>query len=86
MEVPEVAALQDFSQLNLSRWLTKIQFVLNQGIRSDYYSEAVGMATLILGKAFGGLDDATLGGFGAGGGATLDCFGVFSVGTGEDVR
>ena len=44
------------------------------------------MTILILGKAFGGLDDAAFGGFGAGGGATLDCFGVFSVGTGEDVR
>jgi len=43
------------------------------------------MTILILGKAFGGLDDAAFGGFGAGGGATLDCFGVFSVGTGEDV-
>ena len=44
------------------------------------------MTTLILGKAFGGLDDAALGGVGAGGGATLDCFGVLSVITGEDVR
>ena len=35
----------------------------------------MGMATLILGKAFGGLD-----------GATFGCFGAFSVGAGEDVR
>ena len=43
------------------------------------------MTILILGKAFEGLDDVAFSGFGAGGGATLDCFGVFSVGTGEDV-
>ena len=60
--------------------------LVNQRIRSDYYPEIVGMATLILGKAFGGLDDAAFGGFGAGGGATLDCFDVLSVGTGEGVR
>ena len=59
---------------------------VNQRIRSDYYPEIVGMTILILGKVFGGLDDAAFGGFGAVGGATLDCFGVFSVGTREDVR
>ena len=49
------------------------------------------MATLILGKAFGGLDDAAFSCFGAlsvdvGDGETFGCFGVLSVGTGEDVR
>ena len=52
----------------------------------DDYPEMVGMVTLILGKAFGGLEDATFNGFGAGGGAVLSYFGTFSVGTGEDVR
>ena len=80
VEVPEVAALQ-ISIFSRSRLLHRV----NQRIRSDYYPEIVGMTTLILGKAFGGLDDAAFGGFDAGGGATLDCFGVFSVGTGEDV-
>ena len=80
VEVPEVAALQ-ISIFSRSRSLHRV----NQGIRKDYYPEIVGMTTLILGKAFGGLDDAAFGGFGAGGGATLDCFGVLSVGTREDV-
>ena len=44
------------------------------------------MTTLILGKVFGGLEDAAFGGFGAGDGAILGCFGAFSVGTGEEVR
>ena len=44
------------------------------------------MVTLILGKAFGGLEDAAFGGFDAGGGTVLGCFSVFSVDTGEDVR
>ena len=81
VEVPKVAALQ-ISIFSRSRLLHRV----NQRIRSDYYLEIVGMTTLILGKAFGGLDDAAFGGFGIGGGATLDCLGVFSVGTGEDVR
>ena len=59
---------------------------VNQRIRSDYYLEIVGMTTLILGKAFSGLDDAAFGGFGTGDDAALGCFGVLSVGTGEDVR
>ena len=40
---------------------------------------------MILGKAFGGLEEVAFGAFGAGGGATLDYFGAFSVGVGEDV-
>ena len=43
------------------------------------------MVTLILGKAFGGLEDATFNDFGAGGGGVLSCFDTFSVGTEEDV-
>ena len=81
VEVPEVAALQ-ISIFSRSRLLHRV----NQRIRSDYYPEIVGMTILILGKAFGGLDDAAFGGFSAGGGATLDCSGVFLDGTGEDVR
>ena len=50
--------------------------------KSDGYPEIVGTVTLILGKAFGSLEEVD---FGAGGGATLDCFGAFSVGVGEDV-
>ena len=80
VEVPEVAALQ-ISIFSRSCLLHRV----NQRIRSDYYPEIVGMNIFILGKDFRGLDDAALGGFGAGGGATLDCFGVFSVGTGEDI-
>ena len=44
------------------------------------------MVTLILGKAFGGLEDVAFNSFDAGGGAVLSYFGPFSVGTGEDVR
>ena len=40
---------------------------------------------MILGKAFGSLEEVAFDAFGAGGGATLDCFGAFSVGIGEDV-
>ena len=53
--------------------------------KSDGYPEIVGMITLILGKAFGSLEEMAFDTFGAGGGATLDCFGAFSVGIGEDV-
>ena len=52
----------------------------------DCYPKTVGMTSLILGKAFGGLEDVAFGGFGTGGGAVLGCFDTFSVGTGEDVR
>ena len=48
--------------------------------------EMVGMVTLILGKAFGSLEEVAFGAFGAGGGTTLGCFGAFSIGAGEDVR
>ena len=44
------------------------------------------MVTLILGKAFGGLEEVAFEAFGTGGGAVLSCFGTFSVGIGEDVR
>ena len=49
------------------------------------------MATLILGKAFGGLDEAAFSCFGAlsvgdGEDAAFGYFGALSVGTGEDVR
>ena len=44
------------------------------------------MVTLILGKAFGGLEDVAFNAFGAGGGIVLSCFDTFSLGTGEDVR
>ena len=43
------------------------------------------MVTLIRGKALGGLEEMAFGTFGAGSAATLDCFGGFSVGVGEDV-
>ena len=59
---------------------------VDQKIGSDDYPEMVGMVTLILGKAFGGLEDATFNGFGTGGGTVLSCFGTFSVGPGEDVQ
>ena len=52
--------------------------------KSDGYPEIVGTVTLILGKPFGSLEEVSFGAFGAGGGATLDCFGAFSVGVGED--
>ena len=49
------------------------------------------MATLILGKAFGGFDYAAFSCFGAfsvgaGDGAAFGCFGALLVGAGEDVR
>ena len=65
-EVPEVAALQmsTFSRLcSVAR--------VDQKIGSDDYPEMVGMVTLILGKAFGDLEDATFNGFGARGSAVL---------------
>ena len=80
-EVPEVAALQmsTFSRLySVAR--------VDQNIGSDDYPEMVGMVTLILGKAFGGLEDVAFISFGAGGGTILGCFDIFSVGAGEDVR
>ena len=46
----------------------------------------VGTVTLILGKAFGSLEEVAFGAFGAGGGTTLGCFEAFSIGAGEDVR
>ena len=54
--------------------------------RSDDYPEMVGMVTLILGKAFGGLEEVAFDAFDAGGGTTLSCFGAFSISAGEDVR
>ena len=59
---------------------------VNQKIGSDDYSEMVGMVSLILGKAFSGLEEVAFNAFGAGGSAVLSCFDTFSVGTGEDVR
>ena len=43
------------------------------------------MTTFILVKAFGSLEEVVSGAFDAGSGATLECFGGFSVGVGEDV-
>ena len=40
---------------------------------------------MIRGKALGGLEDMAFSTFGAGSGTTLDFFGGFSVGVGEDV-
>ena len=54
--------------------------------KSDDYPEMVGTVTLILGKALGSLEEVAFGALGAGGGATLGCFGAFSIGAGEDVR
>ena len=54
--------------------------------RSDDYPEMVEMVTLILGKAFGGLEVVAFDVFGVGGGTTLSCFKAFSIGTGEGVR
>ena len=51
----------------------------------DGYPEIVGTVTSIRGKAVGGLEEMSFGTFSAGSGATLDCFGGFSVGVGEDV-
>ena len=53
--------------------------------KSDGYPKIVGTVTLILGKAFGSLEEVAFGTFSAGASATLDCFGAFSVGVGEDV-
>ena len=44
------------------------------------------MVTLILGKAFGGLEEVAFNAFGTGGGALLSCFDTFLVGAGEDVQ
>ena len=79
-EVPDVAALQRpaFNRLHpVNRIHIKD--------KSDGYPEIVGPVTLIRGKALGGLEEMAFGTFGAGSGATLDCFGGFSVGVGEDV-
>ena len=59
---------------------------VDQKIGSDDYLEMVGMVTLILGKAFGGLEDVAFNAFGVGGGTVLSYFDTFSVGTGEDIR
>jgi len=53
---------------------------------SDDYPEMVGTVTLILGKAFGGLEEVAFDALGAGGGTVLRCLDTFSVGAGEDVR
>ena len=45
----------------------------------------MGTVTLILGKAFGSLEEVAFGAFGTGGGTTLVCLGAFSVRAGEDV-
>ena len=59
---------------------------VDQKNRSDDYPEMVGTVTLILGKAFGGLEEVAFDAFGAGGGTTLSYFDDFSVGAGEDVQ
>ena len=59
---------------------------VDQKNRSDDYPEMVGTVTLILGKAFGGLEEVSFDAFGAGGGTILGCFGIFSVGAREDIR
>mgnify|MGYP000984605925 CR=1 FL=1 len=53
----------------------KFGFEVKQENKSNYYPEAMGIATLILGKAFCGFD-----------GTTFCCFGAFSVVTGEEGR
>ena len=80
-EVPDVAALQRpaFSRL---RPVNRV----DEKDKSDDYPEIVGTVTLILGKAFGSLEEVAFGALGAGGGTTLGCFGAFSIGAGEDVR
>ena len=60
-------------------------FESTQKNKSDDYPEMVGMVTLILGRAFGSLEEVAFGAFGAGGGTTLGYFGAFSIGAGEDV-
>ena len=80
-EVPEVAALQisTFSRLcSVAR--------VDEKNKLDDYPEMVGTVTLILGKAFGSLEEVAFGAFGTGGGTTLGCFGAFSIGAREDVR
>ena len=59
---------------------------IDQKNGSDDYPEMVGTITLILGKAFGGLEEVAFDAFGAGGGTTLSFFDAFPVGAGEDVR
>ena len=76
-EVPDVTTLQR-PAFNRLRPVNRV----DEKDKSDGYPEIVGTVTLILGKAFGGLEEVA---FGAGDGATLDCFGAFSVGVGEDV-
>ena len=68
--------------------LSRLRYVarVDEKNKSDDYPEMVGMVTLILGKAFGSLEEVAFGAFGAGGGTTLGCFGAFSIGAGEDVR
>ena len=80
-EVPEVETLQmsTFSRLcSIAR--------VDQKNGSDDYPEMVGTVTLILGKAFGGLEEVAFNVFGAGGGAILSYFDTFSFGAGEDIR
>ena len=68
--------------------LSRLRFVarIDEKNRSDDYPEMVGMVTLILGKAFGGLEEVAFDTFSAGGGAVLSYFDTFSVGTGDDIR
>ena len=66
-------------------WLCSVA-PIDEKNRSDDYPEMVGMVTLILGKAFGGLEEVVFDAFSAGGGVALTCFGAFSIGAGEDVR
>ena len=51
-------------------WLCSVAQV-DQKIGPNDYPEMVGMVTLILGKAFGGLEEVAFNAFGAGGGAVL---------------
>ena len=53
--------------------------------KSDDYPEMVGKVTLILGKAFGSLEEVAFDALGAGGGTTLGYFGAFSISAGEDI-
>ena len=68
-EVPDIAALQRPTSSRL-RPVTRI----DEKNRSDDYPEMVGMVTLILGKALGGLEEVAFDAFGAGGGTTLSYF------------
>ena len=79
-EVPDVAALQR-PAFNRLRPVNRV----DEKDKSDDYPEIVGTVTLILGKDFGSLEEVAFGAGGARGGATLDCFGAFSAGVGEDV-